>query len=162
MATTTVALVRDRIAALITAMTPTSLASDTFRNYRYESDGEIRPWALGNPGCLRRFSVRQVPGDRVPLVSNVNQEQVRITIEIVVCYPQSHRYGDTAALGRDDVIRADSLQIDKATGMYGRANFASGSAYDACWVDGEVDVEQDEGVDFLVLKHTYLIYQSRS
>lgn len=164
MTTTTIALIRDRASALITALTPTLLSGDRFQESRHEYGGDIRAWARAHvPGCLRRHSVRVLESfGTLPEVSNVNDEQVRRTLETVVCYGQTHRYGDQAALDRDDVIDSDWKQIDKAIGMYSRANFSAGSAYDCCWVDGEREIERDDGVDFLVLRNTYLFYQDRS
>ena len=161
--TTTVAQIRDRASDLITALTPTVMSNDRFLESRHEYKGDIRVWARANPhACRRRFSVRAVPLETVPEVSNVTTEQVRSTFETVVCYAQDHRDGEQGALDRDDVIDSDFRQIDKVIGLYSRANFPAGSAYDACWTGREFEIERDEGVDFLVLRNTYMFYQDRS
>jgi hypothetical protein len=166
MSTTTLALIRDRASDLIAALTPVYLAGDLFIESRHEYKGDIRAWGRANAaGCLRRFSVREFTegGSLPPTSSNVNDEQILRTLEYVVCYPQTHRFGEQAALDRDDVIDSDYLAIEKAIGLYSRANFPSGSAYDCCWAESEgKTIERDDGVDFLVTRITYRFFQRRS
>lgn len=155
--TTTEGAIRDRIAAVITALTPASLAGDLFRETRDEYDADFTGWALANaPGSLRRFQVRSLQTDEPPVVSNTDVEERLVTFEIKIAYPQTHRYGSDAGRDRDDVITADFHQIDYAIGMAGRSNFPAGSTYDCCWTAMErEDDRENPAVHFLVMRQTY-------
>ena len=163
MATTTPAAIRDRALTVIEALVPGSLSADRFRRYRNEDDGDFRAWAESNPaGCLRRVQVRTTGATETPPVSNFDHEEHQVTLEVTVAYPQTHRYGEDAALDRDDVIDQDAFQIDKAIGMQGGANFTPATSADACWIGGSPrDIERGEGVDFLVLVMVFIYKRTR-
>lgn len=158
MALATAESIRDRIYALIEAITPTSLTSDKFRRYRNEDGADFQAWAEGHAtAALRRFQVREVGDDEPPLVTHLTRETVRVRYAITLAYPQTHRYGAANAMDRDDVMNQDWKQIKYAitgTGGVARANFTSA-------VDGEYDCtplasstktrEQGGKVDYLVI-----------
>lgn len=148
---TTAENIRDRIIAIIEALTPTSLAGDEFRKYRNEGAAGFTAWAAEQKAAAwRRFQVRDTGVDSPPDVSNTDIEMRYVTFEIRVAYPQTHRAGRDAALDRDDVMREDQRAIEYAIGMAGRSNFTSPNP-DATWVEGSTEREIGDGVDFLVI-----------
>jgi lysophospholipase L1-like esterase len=160
---TTAEKIRDRLIAVIEALTPTSLSRDKFRAYRNEGDADFQSWAAQFPASgFRRFQIRDTGEDEHPEVSNEDCEERKVTFSITVAYPQTSRTGKGAALDRDDVIQQDRRSIDRAIGMIGRANL-SAPYPDACWLkDGSsapTRIEGD-GVDFLEFRYQYLFQQS--
>lgn len=130
---TTPEAIRDRIIDVITAITPRSLIGDRFRRYRNELGGRFQRWAESNAaGCLRCVQVRRIRQRNSAEVTNTDFAELRCSFLISVSYSQTHRFGDDAALDRDDVIDEDIYDIDQAIGMNGRANFAPPYP-DACW-----------------------------
>jgi hypothetical protein len=151
--------IRDRVYALIEAITPTSLASDKFRRYRNEGGADFEAWAEANPAAaLRRFQVREVGDDESPDVSNSDLEAVEIRYEIRIAYPQTHRYGAANAMDRDDVINQDWLKINAAIGIYGRNNFSS--SHDCTPLGAVKTREQGAKVDYLVVRARYRYHRS--
>lgn len=150
MALATAEAIRDRVYALIEALTPTSLAADKFRRYRNEDGADFDAWAEKNPAAaLRRFQVREVGDDEMPLVSFVTQERVRVRYAIRVAYPQTHRYGAANGMDRDDVLNQDWLKLNYAIGIYGRAGFSSTND---CTPLGAVKTRESGGkIDYLVV-----------
>lgn len=167
MATTTPALIRDRASEVIKALAPPAIAGSRFREDRAEYGGDFRAWARGAGGAaFRRYQVRDIGYVGLPAISNMDNEELRCKLEVVVAYPQDHRAGAAAAYDRDALIDQDWDAINFAIGWCGRGNFPAGSAYDACWMPGTDDetksIERDEGVDFLVLTLTYSYHRARS
>lgn len=144
--------IRDRIIAVIEALTPESFAGDKFRRYRNEGAGRFEDWADDNPqAALRRFQVRDTGEDTPPAVSNTDIEQREVTFSILVAYPQNARAGKDQALDRDDLMSLDQHQIEKAVGMQGRANFTSPYP-DACWLSGSTARTVGAACDFLEIR----------
>lgn len=132
---TTPKSIRDRIIALIEALTPDAATGDRFHAFRNDRDGAFQKWALANAaGCRRRFEVRRIDDIGGAAVSNSDYEELMCTFRVQISYPQTNRDGEFGALGRDDTIDQDVFKIDKAIGMNGRANFAPPYP-DACWRD---------------------------
>lgn len=126
MSLATAEAIRDRIYTLLESLTPTSLSADKFRRHRNELGADFDAWAEKNAaGALRRFQVREVGDDELPLVTNTTTERVRLRVSIRIAYPQTHRYGSANAMDRDDVINQDWLKINYTIGIYGRGNFSS-------------------------------------
>jgi hypothetical protein len=146
--------IRDRIYALLEALTPDSLADVRFRRYRNEDDADFPAWAERNAAaCLRRFQVREIGDDEPPLVSNVQVEVIETEFEIRIAYPQTHRYGAANAMDRDDVMNQDWKRINFLIGIYGRGNFSS--SHD-CTPLGAVKTRESGGkVDYLVVTARY-------
>lgn len=125
MALATQEAIRDRVYALIEALTPSSLSATKFRRYRNEAGADFDAWSEKNPsGAFRRFQVRETGDDEPPDVSNTDLEAVELELTIRIAYPQTHRYGSANAMDRDDVINQDWKLINAAVGIYGRANFS--------------------------------------
>src|SRR4051794_29604355 len=94
MALATAEAIRDRIYAVIEALAPSSLTRDTFRRYRNEEAADFRTWAEKSPpASFRRFQVREAALDGAPNVTYLTQETIRTEFELLVAYPQTHRYG---------------------------------------------------------------------
>lgn len=149
MATATIETIRDRIIALITALTPTSLTGDKFRVSRDESMADFRAMCESNPpACLRRFQVDDDGTDELPLVSNMDASRLRVTFTIQVAYPNTHRYGTGAGRDRKDVIDEDWRRLNFAIGAYGRANFSGTN--DCTPLGAMKEVEKAEKVTYLV------------
>lgn len=162
MATTTPEPIRDRIIAVIAALTPTSDSSVPFRAYRNEGGADFQGWAEANTtAALRRFQVRLTGSSTVPEVSNTDYEEHTLIASILIAYPQFHRWGAANALDRDDVMDQDAFQVDKAVGMLGGANFTSPHA-DACWQDGAVmEHVRGQACDFVQFQMTYTYKRTR-
>lgn len=162
MATSTPAAIRDRAYTVVEALTPSTDTRTTYKRYRNEDGADFRAWAEVNPtACLRRFQIRTTGATETPPVSNFDHEEHRVTLQILVAYPQTGRYGADQAMDRDDVIDLDAFQIDKALGMQGGANFTPATA-DACWISGSPrEIERGDGVDFLVLELVYIYQRTR-
>lgn len=150
MALATQEAIRDRVYALIEAISPSLLTPDKFRRVRNEAGADFAGWAEANPAAaLRRFQVREVGEDLPPDVSNADLEAVEIQLSVSLAYPQSHRYGAANAMDRDDVMNADWKQINAAIGLYGRANFSS--SHDCTPLGASKARETGAKVDFLVV-----------
>lgn len=162
MATSTPESIRDRIIAVIEALTPTTEPTLKFRAYRNEGGADFQGWAEANPAAAhRRFQARHTGASVVPEVSNTDVEEHQLTVRVLVAYRQDHRWGTGGALDRDDVLDQDAFQIDEAIGMLGKANFTSPHA-DATWIEGGV-IEHVRGVacDFVQLELTYVYQRTR-
>lgn len=161
MALATVAAIRNRCIQLVEWVDPVSLVGDRLRRYRNEGSGDFRAWAEKNTaGCFRRFQVRDVGHDEPPQVSNMDYEERRLTLETLVAYPQTHRYGADNALDRDDVIAEDWDEIDFNIGLCSRANFSD--TYDCTPLGATKDIERSVGVDYLVIRAEYLFKRALS
>lgn len=151
MAFATPEAIRDRIIALIEAIAPTSLTADKFRVSRDEASADFRAWSEQNKtACLRRVQVRNPGARTIPLVTNHDAARHELTLNVLIAYPNTHRYGVAAARDRDDVIDEDFRKLDYAIGIYGRANFSG--THDCCPLGLERnDDERGDGVTFLSL-----------
>jgi hypothetical protein len=163
MATTTPALIRDRVSAVIKALVPIAHAGDGFVEDRAQYAGDYREFAKAlGPGVFRRFQARDAGIIGLPEVSDMVTEELQVTIEVLVGYGQDHRAGGDAFL-RDRLIHDDWQQINFAVGWCGRSNFPAGSAYDCCWRGGNPKrIERVDGLDVLVIENTYSFHQARS
>lgn len=157
MATATPETIRNRIAALLEALTPTSLSGDKFRQSRDEAGADFVAWAEKNPGgCFRRFQVRASRLALMPQVSNVDLAQLEEEFAIRVAYPQTHRFGGAAGRDRDDVIAEDLRKLNYTIGIYGRANFSSTHDCTPLGMPDDAEIEYGTGVDFLVVRARFL------
>jgi hypothetical protein len=151
--------IRDRIYALLEALTPTSLSSDKFRRYRNEDGADFPAWAEKNvAAALRRFQVRQVGDDGEPDVSNTTEETVEIDFEITLAYPQTHRYGAANGMDRDDVRKQDWKQIKHTIGIDGRGNFSS--SHDCTPLGAVETLEQGGKIDYSVIRARFRYQRS--
>jgi hypothetical protein len=142
--------IRDRIYAVIEALTPTSLTADKFRRYRNEDGADFESWAEGKvTAAFRRFQVRETGDDIGPLISNTLSETVDLELSIRIAYPQTHRYGAANGMDRDDVINQDWLKINAAVGIYGRSNFTG--SYDCTPIGAAKAPDRGTKVDYLVV-----------
>jgi pimeloyl-ACP methyl ester carboxylesterase len=158
---TTAEAIRDRIAALMTAIVPDVLTGDRFREHRNQREADFfKAWEAAPAGALRRFQVRDTGEWGTPEVSNTDHDEKRVTFRIAVAYPQTGRYGADQALDRDDVMRSDQKQIEQAVGLYGRGNFTSPNP-DACWRADGYSVERVVGdaCDYLVITQTMSYFE---
>lgn len=154
MALATAEAIRNQIATLLEALTPSNLSSTKFRQFRNEGDADFDSVMEKNPpAALRRFQVREVGDDEPPLVSNLATERVRLRVEIRIAYPQTHRYGPANGMDRDDVMNQDWRDINYKIGLYGRGNFSS--THD-CTPLGAVKTREEGGkIDYLVIAADY-------
>lgn len=157
---TTAEDIRARIATVITALTPTSLTGDKFRESRYESGDEFVSDCEANPaGAVRRFHVIETGEDEPPETSSVTEEERRSTFVVTVAYPKTARYGADQSVDRYEVMRQDQRIIERAIGMHGKANFTSPHP-DATWlIDGSGTdrlTGDDQACDYLVITQRML------
>lgn len=161
---TTKAAIRDRIHALIEALTPEQLAGDKFRRFRNEGGARFIEWCEANTkAAWRRFQVREVGADDDPDFTNTDGEYRYVSFRLLVAYPQTHRAGRDAALDRDDLVELDWFQISQAIGLNGRGNFTSPNP-DACPVlcRKEEQLVERDGVDFLDVELRYYYVRQRA
>ena len=157
--TATLSTIRDRIYTLIEGVTPTTLSADKLDRYRNEGGADFRAWAETNPtACLRRFQVRDDGVDDGVETSDVQIDLRHVTIQIIVAYPQTGRYGEDQAMARDKTIDQDYNAINYLVGIYGRGNFSS--THDCTPLGAPKDIERGDGVDFLVMNARYSFYRS--
>ena len=157
---TTAESIRDRIIAVIEALTPNHLQDIPYRAWRNEGQANFRAGANAGPAAaFRWFQVRDVGTDGPPEVSNTDVEYRTVIFEILVAYPQTHRYGEDNALDRDDIMSEDQHQIEQAVGLSGYGNF-TGSNPHATWREGETEREVGAGCDFLVIRQTMSFYRA--
>jgi hypothetical protein len=155
MALATAATIRDRSIQLIEWVDPVSLASTRFRRYRNEGGADFREWAEKNAAAaLRRFQVRNVGNDQLPTVSNTDVEERRLTLEILVAYPQTNRAGADNALDRDDIIEEDWDYIDFNIGICGRGQFYT--THDCTPLGCTKEIERGPVCDFVVIRAEFL------
>jgi hypothetical protein len=155
MATTTAAAIRDRANVVIHGLVPTTDSHVPFLPYLYEDEGDFRKWAEQNPqGAVRRYSCQMTGADREIEVTDEQLETHYVELEIIIAYPQSHRWGSAAAVKRAAVMEEDEHLIDDAIGVRGAVNFSPPFA-DATW-RGVLNIddryEKGSGVDFLVIR----------
>ena len=154
MATSTAAAIRDRAITVIKAIVPSSDSTLHFIPFENEFAADFRYAMNGAPdGGHRRFQVRTTGLGRGPTVTNSDVEERILELEVVVAYPQDHRWGADNALDRDDVMEQDRNLIETEIGVRGAANFTASTA-DACWLDADFEIpfERDSACDFLVIR----------
>ncbi len=151
---TTADAIRDRAIAVIETQTPTYIPDTKFRAYRNEGDGEFIDWCEDNPAsAFRRFQVR-FGGTRTPAVSNSDHEERIVVLTTIIAYPHNARTGAKHALDRDTAIDRDYDVLEKAIGLYSRANFVAPYP-DACWVEGDCVRVAGNAVDFLIITGSF-------
>lgn len=156
--TATISTIRDRIYAVIEALTPTTDVKVLFRRSKNEGAASFVEWSEANqPACYRRFQVRDDGADDGPDVSNTDVDMRHVTFVIRVAYPQSARFGADQAMDRDDVIDRDYTTINYAIGLYGRGSFSG--AYDCTPLGAPKEIERGAGVDILAMRARYSFYR---
>ena len=114
--------VLDIIEAIVPAQSP---GAGKFRRYRGEGDGAFIPWAEANPeSAFRRVDAQDVGGFGVPVgVNDYEEREQKITV--TVAYPNNARAGTDQTRARNALIGSDLDQLEKAIGLYSRANFSA-------------------------------------
>lgn len=159
---TSIAAIRDRLTTVLRQATPNVSSSDKFVPFAEDLAGDFETWAEANPGgATRQFQVRDASTGASPDHSQVEFEERFAPLVIEVAYPQSNRWGSDGALGRDDVIESDRLQIEKVVGLYGKANFTPPFP-DACFRPDRYSYStvRKTACDFLVVLMTFSYYRS--
>lgn len=169
MATTTSKLIRQRIATVVVGLTPAVHAEVPFVSYLDANGADFRRWARSHPSlCTRRVQVRIVSVVQAD-VSNTDVEARLATYDVIVAYARRWRAGQS--FDRDETMESDQLQIEKAIGRDGYANFggvnpnASWLAPGATGSQTATTFERDEpggvgGVDFLVVRQTMRFFRA--
>lgn len=158
MALATADAIRDRVIAIIEALSP-SPARPPFLRYRHEGGADFVDWAQKNPtACLRRLKARDDGREQDPDVSSLIEEDAQLLVIIEIAYPQTSRLGHDAALDRDDVMRSDWKQINFAIGWAGRANFSG--ANDCTPLGASKRTDERIGVDLMVIEARFRYWRS--
>lgn len=159
MATSTPSAIINRLLTIIEAVDPVSLTSTRFRRWRNEGKADFRDAAekLGG-AALRRVQVRDIGSDEPPAVSNTVYEQRRLSVEILIAYPQDNRAGSANALDRDNVIDQDWDYIDFNIGLCGRVNFYT--THDCTPLGCTKEIERGQTCDFLVIRAEYYYFRA--
>lgn len=120
--------IRDRIAVLIEAITPSLLSNDKFRQWRDEGKADFATDVASSPtAALRRFQVKSITERGIPEVSNMTTAQHVARFRISISYPNNSRAGAQGARDRADLFDRDWNKINFVVGIYGRANFSAGN-----------------------------------
>jgi hypothetical protein len=159
MATTTADVIRDRAVTVISGLTLTYLVGSKFRPSSNKHGADfIRQCEKQPTGAFRLFQVRDVGSDQPPEVTNTDLEERRISLQIIVAYPQDYATNlapqGKQALDRDRVMSFDQHLIEHSVGLAGRANFNSSvnaSYPDAFWTSGSTTRHVGSACDFLVI-----------
>ena len=155
MSLATAETIRDRSIQLIEWTDPPSLTSTRFRRYRNEGGADFRDWAEKNlAASFRRFQVRNLGNDEPPTISNTDFEERRLSLQILIAYPQTNRAGSDNALDRDDIIEQDWDYIDFNIGLCSRGNFTG--TYDCTPLGCTKEIERGSVCDFMVIRAEYL------
>lgn len=156
MATATPETIRNRVAALIEALTPTSDSGTRFHQSRDEAAADFPTWAESAPtACLRRFQVQESE-EGSPLTSSVDVTLNPLTLVVRIAYATTHRFG--GGRDRDDVIKEDWRKIDQAIGTRGRANYSGTN--DCTPMTCRMDIDRTSNkVHYLVItiEYTYTL-----
>lgn len=153
---TTADAITDRVLDIIEALVPeASPGAGRFRRYRGEGDGELIPWAEANPeSAFRRVQARHSGVVGVPQVSNGDFAERDTTITVIISYPNDARAGNKQTLSRDALLGSDLDQLEKAIGLYSRANFQAPNP-DACFRDWSSSRVAQTACTFLIVEVTY-------
>lgn len=162
MTVTTAAAIRDRIATLIEAITPSVLAADRFLRHRDEAS--FFAWVEGNPaGSLRRFQVRAVTGRDEVIMSTGAYESLRRDFDVLVAYPVDNRSRDTypggALASTDDLIESDFKQLEQSIGQFGNS---IGNYQDIATVAATREDYDPDGAPVRIARKTLTIEFTRS
>lgn len=150
----TASSIRDRVRTLLAQTDPVYLTGTRFRDFRNEGKADFREWAEKHPeAALRRYQVRNIGNDEPPAVSNTDVELRRLTLEIVIAYPQDNRAGRDNAMDRDDVIEQDWDYIDFNIGLCSRGNFYL--THDCTPLGCTKEIERGDTCDFMVIRAEY-------
>jgi hypothetical protein len=154
-ATTTATAIRDAMLTAAEALTPTSLSNTKFRRHREEIG--LRSFASQNPaGCFRLLSIRDLFDFQEPRISDIVNEEVWTTFEVLVAYPTAGKglYGAKQGLSLETVMEQDLHQLRHAIGANGYATLDTALSGAATVVEDGPDVEMDEGQPsaFVVLR----------
>lgn len=157
---TTSDLIRDRAIDVIESLVPTYFPGTKFRRYRNEGDGDFLKWAENNPAdALRRFQVRDDGVHGLVAVSNTDYEQRTVKLSVMIAYPHDARAGAKQALDRDTAMDRDHDSLEKAIGLYGRANFSSPYP-DGCLTAWQCTRYKGTACDVLTIEASYLYVRS--
>jgi hypothetical protein len=153
-ATSTPSAIRDQVRTILSQVDPVSLTGTRFRDFRNEGKADFREWAEAHPtSALRRYQVRNIGNDEPPEVSNTVFETRRLTLEILIAYPQDNRAGRDNAMDRDDIIDEDWDYIDFNIGLCGRVNFYT--THDCTPLGCTKEIERGTTCDFMVIRAEY-------
>lgn len=159
-ATTADSLV-ERVLDIIEALTPTaSPGAGRFRRYRGEGDGDFVAWCEANPeSAFRRVAARHSGSVGVPEVSNGDFEERETTITVLIAYANDSRAGRDQTRARDQLIALDLDQLERAIGLYSRANFTppNPDAYFRDWSSARI---AQNACTFLSVEVTYAFQRS--
>jgi hypothetical protein len=157
---TTPAAIRNRMAALIIAITPGIHSTQKFVQHRETEP--YRDWVEAHPDAVRRFTVRHLGATTQALVTDHQVERVEDTMIVEVCYPGTWRHNvpgtGTELLGLDDVIASDAVKIEAAIGVPSSDSTLKGLAT----IFRPGDVGREEVGTSVVLTIAYRIEYARS
>lgn len=157
---TTPSAIRNRMAALIIAITPAAHAGQKFQQHREEMP--FRDMVEAQPRAVRRFSIRNLGDTTQALVTSTQLERVEETMLVEVCYPKTWRHNvpgtGTELLGLDDVIAKDAVQIEAAIGVSSADSTLKGLAT----IFRPGDVGREEVGASVVLTIAYRVEYARS
>lgn len=153
MATTTATAIRDAMLTAAEALTPTSLSGTRFRRHREEVP--IRDFANQNPlAAFRYISILDTFDFEEPRMSDLVNEEVWTTFEVVVAYPSAGKglFGARQELSMQTVMEQDIHKLRHAIGANGYATLdASVGTAAATVVEDGPSVEIGQPCSFVVL-----------
>lgn len=155
----TPSVIRDRVAAIVTALIPAKFTADRFVESREDEDGDFEEYTASSPSAaFRRFQLRDIGDLSSPTMSSVDIESLTIAMRLLVAYPLDHRAGSRNSTARHALITDDASLIVRAIGLNARAAFFG--AHDAVWIAGNAERALGETCDFLIVNQTMQYYRS--
>lgn len=164
--TTTIDAVCRKMIDVVELLIPSTLATYRFVHWT----GHERPLRTqareGSPDMVRRFSVVPLGDVSGPAVTNLDQEWVEETVEVVVAYPRkaASRWGTEPELALFAAIAADRTQLEGAIGPAGYQELDLSLGGDAVVLGGpewpQRTREDEEQVVFSVMRMRVLYSRS--
>ena len=152
MATTTETVIRDAMLTAAEALTPNSLAHRKFIRHREEMP--LRDFAAQNPtAAFRYISILDTFDFQEPAISDLVQEEVWTTFEVVVAYPTEGKglYGSRQMLSLQTIMAQDLHQLRHAIGSNGYATLDVSTGGAATVTEDGPSVEIGSPCSFVVL-----------
>ena len=155
MATTTFAAFRAEMIIAIQALTPSKPLHDRKPAFKLAKDEvDFREWAPAHPTtCTRVFTIYDLFDDEPIEISDGTADLQPVRVEVLMAYQHDFKYGANNIRARQDVIREDYRDFEKALGINGTANYTNGCTIKEDGPPFDVEPLRNAGVSILVIPY---------